>query len=196
MIDAEVGSIPDQIFYTPGYWPIDPNTWMIVNPPGMVGGPPNWYFFQGVLRQNQAVRGSGGFGAKLIYRRKAWGNVKVKATLWWPQYGGAGLVLRYQDPDNFYRLAIYHEYKLAMLTRVRYGVETTLWIGSFDFDRSIQHTLELMANENTLFAYFDGMNILPGGAFVDAQADNMAGYTGMYSLDKIVGFTEFRVAPY
>jgi hypothetical protein len=90
-------------------------------------------------------------------------------------HDGAGIVVRFKNPDNYYLMrAIPHE-KLVRLYKVENGRRTTLGGKELEVELDRWHELKLQGRGNTFTLFFDGEKLLH-------LMDGTLGEAGSYGL--------------
>lgn len=151
------------------------NNWEIMDE-GTIDGPSKWSVVRGELVQSSNIYGP---DVPAVDHRKGtyaflnknnafqWKDYSFSATLRSTDNDGIGLMFRYQDPENYYKLELDNERKFYKLFKVADGVETTLaheakpgYIPGANFE------LEVKVIGNQIQAFQDGIDIF-GGPIID-----------------------------
>ncbi len=157
----------------------DFNGWTIVDE-GTDGAPSDWAVESGAFVQKSdisssqqgtgsnafSVEGDGPFilrdGAYALWddpAALAWTDYAVEATLTPGDNDGIGLLLRYQDADNYYKLESDAETGLVMLTRHLDGRESILARGYDGYTAGETQHWRIEADGGKLTAWIDGMEV-------------------------------------
>lgn len=167
----------------------------VVDDPAILAGTAsNWSFVAAAaeIRQASAIHGPAAPddgpvkpGTYLVHRTDGdWNALRdsvVRCRLRSGSPGGIGLVLRYQDPDNFYYFLMDAGLGFRRLGRKSAGVFAELDVPAVDltagFDPAHTHELAFAAVGDALTAFLDGEQILAGRD----SSNTGPGRTGMYA---------------
>lgn len=161
------------------------NGWSIVSE-GTIAGPAIWTVVGGKLVQSSNVYGPdvnastnrrGTFAFANALPAFAWNNYTMQTTLQSADDDGIGVMIRYQNPANYYKLDIDRQRNFRRLFKVKNGVETLLASTAGGFAQNTAMTLRVTVLRNQITATLDGVNIL-GGTVTDN--DLGAGTAALY----------------
>lgn len=159
--------------------------WTVVNE-GNIGGPSIWAVINGRLVQssniygpdvNATVRRRGTFAYYNSAPALSWNNYSMQATLHSVDDDGIGVMVRYQNPANYYKIDIDRQRNFRRLFKMKNGVETLLASTAGGFTQNANMTLKVTVYRNQITATLDGVNIL-GGTVTDN--DLTAGTAALY----------------
>ena len=160
--------------------------WSVLDEAGAGGGPSAWSVSSGWLVQSSNISG----GADETRRGTiafwdnpsalAWQDYRLTVTARNSDNDGIGVVFRYQDADNFYRLDLDNQYGLfRRLSRMHDGVETTLAVESGPgFTQNQNFPIEVVVRGDAITIFKDGRALF-GGTLYDDALDH--GTVGFYS---------------
>jgi len=166
--------------------------------PSPLTGTPNWQVSAGELRENSNAYGSSStLEGPLFLRDGVYGNVHLMVTVRSTDNDSAGLVLRYANPDHYYRASFDEERRFLRITKRSGGETTTLATRTITFDHSISHTLEFWAWEDQLKAKLTGSDINVTLSVTDSSEDALPdGRGGIYKYGlENARFDNFQVTP-
>ena len=106
----------------------------------------------------------------------AWTDVRIAAGVDPGSGGAVGVVFRYADPDNHYRLAIDSRFGYRRLTKTVEGTTTVLWDDSAPVAAGRRYELTIAAFGSSLSASIDSEPV-----FVVDDGALGAGAVGFYS---------------
>lgn len=120
--------------------------WRIVDET-LSGGPSVWRAGAGALRQSSNMGGpvSEARGAVALAGQTAWSDYRITARMRSDDNDAIGLVFRYRDPGNWYRLALDAQRGFRRLVRCEDGTLTTLWEDTDAFTVGTAFTIRLDA---------------------------------------------------
>ncbi len=187
------GSLPVPLLYDP--MGLDTGQLGFVDLPGSASGPGSWSFSAGFLVQSSNIGGAYseplGTVASVIPPGAPWTDVRIETDFVARDNDGVGLVARYQDAANHYRLVVSNAPALVQISVVRDGVLTVL--ASLDpspvsytqcaattaVPSCPQNTLALEVEGLALRAFLNGAQVL--GA-IDIFASHASGGAGLLSV--------------
>jgi Bacterial Ig-like domain len=152
--------------------------WSVVDE-GLVEPPSNWVVTKGQLRQTSNIRSGGVFPRYGTY--SYWNDTEA---LTWTDYtlsllirnndnDGIGVMFRYQDPDNYYKLEMDVQADFIRLTKMLAGVETELAtitaVGFEEYVANQTFEIKIEVATNQIDVYQDDILII--GPVVDDDAD-------------------------
>jgi hypothetical protein len=163
---------------------------------GTVLAPSYWRVTGGQIVQGSWIFGGafqaaedGKPGTMAVAGSEQWTDVRITASLQTALVGAAGIVFRYVDENNYYRVAIDPYFGYRRLVRCVSGVVKVLWEDSQSVSARQPHQLVLYAFGSTVFGYMDGEPL-----FSIQDATFAAGRVGLYSwLDVDAIFSELMV---
>ena len=118
-----------------------------INDDGTIGGPSLWRLSGGALVQRSPIRSpAGGRGTVAVAGEPTWGDCRVAATLRSDDNGAIGLVFRYRDHRNHYRLSLGTSHR--RLVRILDGAATTLWAddGQYEVGQAFTLAVDLLGS--------------------------------------------------
>lgn len=163
---------------------------------GTESGPSQWSVLNAAIVQSSWIFG-GAYGAAedgkpgtmAITGSATWTDVRIAAGVAPGSDGAVGIVFRYVDPANHYRLAIDSRFGYRRLTKTVQGTTTVLWGDGAPVAAGRRYELTIAAFGSSLSACIDGEPVCA----VDDGALG-AGAVGFYSwLDASAIFTELTV---
>jgi hypothetical protein len=142
--------------------------WTIVDE-GTIDAPSKWSVVRGEVVQSSNIYGpnvpavDNRKGTFAYYDKSSafhWKDYSFSATLRSTDNDGIGLMFRYQDPNNYYKLELDNENKFYKLFKVVDGVETTLAnVAKPGYTQGANFELEVNVIGNQIQAFQDGINI-------------------------------------
>jgi hypothetical protein len=158
-----------------------PSSWSVTSR-GIVQSSP---IFGGALQAAE----DGKPGTMAVTGSAQWANVRITAGIEPWSFGAIGIVLRYTDPDNYYRLAVDADLGYRRVVRCVAGVTTVLWEDSFSLNSGQRYKLVVDAFGPDLVGYIDGALM-----FHIPDSTLTAGKVGLYSwLNPHATFSELSV---
>ncbi|UOE53357.1 metallophosphoesterase [Cytobacillus oceanisediminis] len=161
--------------------------WTIVDE-GTIDAPSKWLVVNGEVVQSSNIYGpnvpavDNRKGTFAYYDKSSafnWEDYTFSATLRASDNDGIGLMFRYQDPDNYYKLELDNQRKFSKLFKVVDGVETTLaHVAEPGYIPDTKFELEIKVVGNQIQAYRDGIDIF-GGPIIDDS--HSKGTVALYS---------------
>jgi hypothetical protein len=161
--------------------------WTIVDE-GNIDGPSKWSVENGEVVQSSNIYGP---NVPAVDNRKGtfayydkgstlnWEDYTFSATLRATDNDGVGLMFRYQDPDNYYKLELDNQRKFSKLFKVVDGVETTLaHVAEPGYNPGTKFELEIKVVGNQIQVYRDGIDLF-GEPIIDDSHSN--GTVAFYS---------------
>ncbi|WP_199860636.1 metallophosphoesterase [Oceanobacillus damuensis] len=156
---------------------------------GTIDAPSNWSIVRGELVQSSNIYGP---NVPAVDNRKgtfayydhgralnAWEDYSFKANVRSTDDDGIGLMFRYQDPDNYYKLDLDHQRSFIKLFKVVDGVETTLaHVERRGYVVGANFELEIKVVGNEIQAFQDGIDIF-GEPIIDDS--HSTGTIALYS---------------
>ncbi|MBS7542957.1 cadherin-like domain-containing protein [Ancylobacter oerskovii] len=87
---------------------------------------------------------------------KDWENYSVETSFTSTSGGGVGLLLHYQDADNYYKFELDNQTGLPQLFSLKDGIEQTLWQGPMRYDTAGTNTLRADIVDGKLQVWLNG----------------------------------------
>lgn len=169
---------------------------------GTRDGPSTWYTRAGRAEQSANIYGPDSIstdhrlGTILWWNKSsafARSNYSVAVTMINSDDDGVGLVFRYTNPSNYYKLELDLQRNFRKLLRLADGIETTLASEAQSYQQNVPTRLQIRADESTITASVDGTNLF-GGPVTDL-APIPAGTVGLYCWGSTgVAFYDLMVA--
>lgn len=175
--------------------------WLIVDE-GTIDGPASWNVRLGRLEQSANIYGP---DAQAVNNRKgtfvwwskssalAWSNYNCSAVLHSSDDDGIGLLFRFRDPANYYKLELDRQHDFRRLTKVVGGTETLIASqpGGYTQDQDIYVVIECKGGQ--IKASIDGETLF-GGPVSDFSLSS--GTIGLYCWgNEVVTFDNIWVVP-
>lgn len=144
--------------------------WRIVDETAETG-PSSWSVWEGRLVQFSNVAGPNRLakahrqGTYAVWADPAasrWTDYAVSVRLHTPDDDGIGLLFRYQDARNYYKLELDQERHFRALSRVQNGLETTLAFEDGGYPTNADLDLEVQVREAQITAWLDGSVLFDG----------------------------------
>lgn len=152
---------------------------------GTTGGPASWEVRDGALIQTSALYGEDGVllhpGTYALGGSASWHDVQISAGLRSDTSGDLGVMLRYQDQDNYYRFSMGHLPPPSPATGYRRlikkagGAITVLWQDEVPYVEARRYELTLRLVGNELSGILDGAPL-----FTVYDSDLKGGQVGFY----------------
>lgn len=175
--------------------------WMIIDE-GTVGGPSIWTVPMGKLDQSSEIFGptsgitSGRKGTLAIWSDPdalAWQNYILNATLHTRDSDGMGVVFRYSDTNNYYKLEMDQRAGFTKLFVISNGVERTLAEEPVGFELNTDCVVRVELSDTGIQAMVDGQTRF-GGTVSDRTL--RAGTIGLYCWRNAgATFDDIEVSP-
>lgn len=150
---------------------------------GVFDSPSNWIVDDGVLLQTSGIRSTSSgssilpngclfilpipyltrrsdilyAGTYALGGRPEWEDIEVSAQLQSGADGAIGVMFRYKDPDNYYRLSIDRRNRYRRLVKKVSGVVTVLWEDSVVYTIGLSFELTIRSVGNMLWGAIDGV---------------------------------------
>lgn len=144
--------------------------WQIVDETADTG-PSSWSVWEGRLEQFSNLSGphrlavANRRGTYALWSDPAasrWTDYAVSVRINTPDDDGIGLLFRYQDARNYYKLELDQERQFRALVRVRDGVETTLAAEGGGYPTNADLDLEVQVSASQITARLDGAVLFDG----------------------------------
>jgi hypothetical protein len=160
--------------------------WSVLDEVGAGGGPSAWAVASGRLQQTSNISGGAGEtrrGTIAFYDTPtalAWQDYRFTTDALCTDNDGIGVVFRYQDADNFYRLDLDNEWsQWRRLSVMKDGVETTVAVeNGLGFTQNQNFPIEIEVRGNAITVFRNGRAMF-GGTLYDESLDH--GTVGLYS---------------
>ena len=174
--------------------------WVVVDE-GTMEAPSSWQTWNGGLAQYSNIYGpgdvsSGRQGTFAYYNQPAafgWSNYVLSVTLRSDDNDGIGVMFRYQNPQNYYKVDLDSQRNFRKLFRQVNGVETTLATQAAGYVTGTNMALRVDASGANLTVTLDGQPLF-GGLVVDTNLPS--GSVALYSWGNTGSrFTAITVAP-
>jgi hypothetical protein len=159
--------------------------WSIVDQ-GTVNAPSAWSVVRGEVRQTSNIHGpaatatSGRMGTFLTYSGGlSWSNYSFSAVLRSTDNDGIGLVFRYQNANNYYKLDLDNERSFRKIFKVVGGVETTIATqAGAGYTVGANTSIKITVSGNQIQVFRDNVQLF-GGPVTDGSLTT--GTVGLYS---------------
>jgi len=155
--------------------------WRIIDE-GTVQGPSFWQISDGALLQTSnvhdgilAARDPSKRGTYAISGSSAWTDYRIIARMHSHDNDAIGLIFRYVDEDNYYRLSMDRQRGYRRLVRRAHGVVTTIWEDAGTFEVGMPFTLAVDAVGSRLMGYMNERLL-----FEVTDNTHAAGQIGLY----------------
>lgn len=155
--------------------------WQIVDL-GVSEGPSDWRITNGKMKQRSNIWGGNTLAASpdkpgtlAIAGNYDWKNYRCKVVLRSDDNDAAGVVVRYQDAENYYLFAADAERSYKRLVKVAGGVMTTLWNGAGGYTVGDTVTLMIDVIGNRISGSLNGHTL-----FSVTDATHAQGRIGLY----------------
>ena len=181
-------------------------TWTIFDE-GTNSAPSNWFVDSGVLRQASNIYGGSTGAAGLpkpgTYVRPfavdpGWTDYTFSARMKSTDNDGMGMMFRYQDDDNYYRLSMDSERGYRRLVKKVGGVFTLLFEDTFSFVLGQWIQVEVLALGDKIVIYIDGQlwNIAMDSSLPNGQIGLYSWGNEGLSFDDVFVFEDaYRIQP-
>lgn len=148
---------------------------------GNQDGPSIWHLGKGLLRQRSAISGGAdpvAPGTIAVSGDATWSDYRVTARMSTAEAQALGVVFRYRDRDNYYRLSVDPGADLRTLVKKTGGAYTTLWPiptqpGSGPVGAPFTLTVDALGSR--IVGYQDGVRL-----FDVTDTDHATGAVGVY----------------
>ncbi|NIS80523.1 MAG: hypothetical protein GTO14_10045, partial [Anaerolineales bacterium] len=149
---------------------------------GTESGPSDWRLKKGSLLQTSAIWGGSLLGAVLpkpgtlaLAGKETWQDVRLTVRLRSDDDDAVGVVLRYSDPKNYYRLSLDSKRNIRRLVKCVNGVVTKLWERKGGYTVGQPFSLTVDALGSRLVGYLDGKRL-----FDEKDSAHPSGRIGLY----------------
>lgn len=165
--------------------------WTIVDDPAAKNGPSIWSVSNGVLLQNSEI-GSGttdALGTYALFTRGSWTDYRFSVKIKSADNDSMGVMFRYQDNRNYYRLVWDPQEKSRRLEKRVNGVFTSIAHDAVPYVTGQTYQIEIVANKAAL-------QVLVNGASVFSLNDSTfsGGTVALYSrFNKTTSFDDVMV---
>ena len=160
--------------------------WTIVDE-GTIAAPSAWSIGAGKLRQDSNIYGpdvNSTDNRKGTYcfwndpKALGWANYTLSAVLNTADDDGIGIIFRYQDRNNYYKLDLDLQRAFRKLFKVVNGVEATVANETGGYSPNTDMAIEIVLDANQITAKLNG-TVLFGGPLADGSL--LSGTVGLYS---------------
>ena len=160
--------------------------WTVVNE-GVIEGPSNWSVLSGEVIQSGNVYGPdrgatsrrrGTFAYWNEPMALVWTNYTYEVTLNSSDNDGIGIMFRYQDPKNYYKVDLDNQRNFRTLFKVKTGIETTLAAATGGYTQNADMVLSVTLVDSVITVTLDGIDVF-GGPITDSDITN--GTVALYS---------------
>lgn len=141
---------------------VDPENYSVVDE-GENNGPSSWSVENAILTQKSNIWGGSIDGTDpdkpgtyALYGKYLWRNYGVSLDLRSEDDDGIGAMVRYQDKNNYYRIAINNQEKYRRVIKKVNGVVTILAQDNITYTPNIWFTLKIVCVEDKIKFYQDG----------------------------------------
>lgn len=156
--------------------------WEVIDQ-GHISRPSDWRITGGVLHQRANINDGdldGAPPAKLgtvaVTGDPDWNDYRISARIRAEDDDALGIVFRYVDDDNYYRLSLDEERQYRRLIKRTAGIATTLWESSGGYDIGVEFELTVEAVGTHLRGFLDSALL-----FEITDGDHDRGRIGMYT---------------
>ena len=174
-----------------------PDNYAVVDE-GENNGPSSWSIVQGVLTQKSNIWGGSidgkdpdKPGTYALYGKYTWKNYGVSLDLRSEDNDGIGVMIRYQDKNNYYRFAINHQENYCRVIKKVNGATTILARDTATYTPNVWFSLKITCVDDKLKFYQDGKLL-----FNITDKDIPEGKIGLYCWGNTNSeFKNIRVIP-
>jgi hypothetical protein len=152
--------------------------WLVTDE-GVIAAPSVWKISAGTLSQksnigDEAVPAYP--GTQVVAGDATWSDYRLTVRMRADASGAIGIIFRYVDPDNYYRLSFDHNHNMRRLSRRENGVLTGLWenVGSYTIGTDLVVTVDAVGPR--LAGYLGSERL-----FALTDATHASGQIGLYS---------------
>jgi hypothetical protein len=150
---------------------------------GTASGPSVWSVTAGAIVQSSNIYGGNTSAASpekpgtlaLVDASDGWGDVRVRLRFSSGDDDAVGMVFRYRDADNYYRVSFDRERSYRRLIKKAAGTVTVLWEDAGAYNLGQSYTLVVDAFGDQLVAHLDGVML-----FNLRDGDMAGGRIGLY----------------
>ena len=107
-----------------------------------------------------------------------WTNYTYEVTLNSSDNDGIGIMFRYQDPKNYYKVDLDNQRNFRTLFKVKTGIETTLAAATGGYTQNADMVLSVTLVDSVITVTLDGIDVF-GGPITDSDITN--GTVALYS---------------
>ncbi|MCU0962847.1 MAG: FG-GAP-like repeat-containing protein [Pirellulaceae bacterium] len=141
--------------------------WTVVDQ-GTITPPSHWFVSGGILRQDSNIYSASEYANRLgtyVYyddgsgESYRWTNYELEADLHPTDNDGIGLIFRYTDDDNYYKLDMDSQRGFRKLFKMANGVETTLWSDAVSYTPGRWLNVKIRAVGNEIEVLIDDVQI-------------------------------------
>ena len=155
--------------------------WTVVDQ-GTASGPSSWSATTGELRQTSNINNGSSSGLSLVGTHmrydqgSSWTDYQLSLTLRSDDDDALGVMVRYQDPDNYYRFSWDRQRAYRRLVKVHNGVFTLLAEDSVPYVQGQTYQVDFLVEGAQLEVKIDGASV-----FNVADTSLTAGTVGLYT---------------
>jgi hypothetical protein len=157
--------------------------WQVMDS-GTVNGPSAWAVSRKALRQSSNIHGGSTGrgtvpkpGTQVLYKKgKTWSDYSVTLSLRSEDNDALGVLVRYQDPDNFYRFSWNRQRQYRRLVKAVKGIYTVLAEDSVPYVTGQTYAVKLTVVGSQVTVAIDGVNV-----FTVTDRSHTSGTVGLYS---------------
>ncbi|MCD0170330.1 hypothetical protein [Deinococcus sp. 23YEL01] len=147
---------------------------------GRRGRPSRWEVDHGVLRQTNSTHGgaAGAYdkpGTVALIGDPSWTDYRLQVRLSSDDDDAIGVIIRYQDQNNWYRFSMDRERRYRRLVRCVAGHVEKLWEDQWQFELNREYLVTLDILGSRMTGYLDGTHL-----FSEGDASVLAGQIGLY----------------
>lgn len=179
------------------FWSLIPTTWTFVDD-GSVDGPSSWQVSGGLLRQTRGIRDGDlsaaapeKLGTFAVAGESSWTDYRVSVRLASGEDDAIGMMFRYTDRDNYYRLSMDSQRGYRRLIKKVDGAVSVLWEDAVAYEVGREYLMTIDCAAERLIGYLDGVLL-----FAVDDADITSGAIALYCWGNVdARFADVRVAP-
>ncbi|MEO1006653.1 MAG: hypothetical protein AAFW67_12560, partial [Cyanobacteria bacterium J06638_38] len=175
---------------------LDSTSWIFIDE-GDREGPSQWSVIDSELIQTSNINGGSNEPSELskpgtyaLAGDKTWSDYRTSVRLKSYDNDEIGVMIRYEDQNNFYRYSMNRALNYMRLIKKVNGIATALWEQPFQYVEGREYILTLDCVGDLICGYMDGVKL-----FSVADSDLNAGCIGLYCwANTNACFTEVRIA--
>ena len=165
----------DPVLLKPNVTSLD--KWIVLDPDEAIDAPSAWTADASGIHQGTHIRVEGPerIGTHLVTGSQ-WDDFQLSVDLASSEGDAMGVLIRYQDKQNYYRFSMHRDEGVQRLVKCVNGAVTTLWqsAGGYDLDRTYRLSLQIQGA--AVRGYLDGQEI-----FSVVDTDVPKGGVGLYT---------------
>ncbi|HEX6075892.1 MAG TPA: hypothetical protein VFZ32_11605, partial [Micromonosporaceae bacterium] len=174
-----------------------PDAWTFVDD-GTVDGPSDWQVSAGSLRQTSGIHDGDlsaavpeKFGTFAVADAPSWTDYRLSVRLASGEDDAIGVMFRYSDSDNYYRLSMDSQRGYRRLIKNLGGAVSVLWEDDVSYEVGREYLMTVECAGQRLSGYVDGVRL-----FALDDLDLTFGGIALYCWGNVdARFAEVRVAP-